>query len=748
MSRMGETNVYIAGMHCASCVLRVETALNAIPGVASAAVNLATESARVTYDTDTEAAAIDDEITRAIDAAGYTANIEGDESESDTASRRAAELRRQKRHVQIAALFAVPLLYVAMGPMIELPFPAALLPHMIWIQFLLCTPILIIGRTFFTSGIGIVLKTRASTMDTLVALGTGSAYVYSVAMSIAVWSGRVAPGAVHLYYEVAGMLIAVILLGRYFEAVARGRTSDAITALLGLRARTATVVRDGNEIEVPIDEVVKGNIIIVKPGEKIPVDGIVIRGESAVDESMITGESMPVEKTADSQVIGATINKQGSLRILAQKVGKETALAQIIKLVEDAQASKAPVQELADVIASYFVPAVLAIAIVAGGVWLAAGESPLFALTIFIAVMIIACPCSLGLATPTAVMVGTGIGARHGILIKNAAVLQAVRSINTIVFDKTGTLTAGEPVVTDLRPLEGVDEDELLRTAAIAEKRSEHPLAAAIVAEARQRGLALEEPTAFEALAGHGVRVTAGGAELLIGTRALMAGNSIDIEPAAAIIDALEQDARTAIFVARDGRLLGVIALADRVRPEAVDAIATLRRLGTRIVLLTGDNRRTAEAVARQIGITDTIAEVLPDEKAATIARLQADGSRIAMVGDGVNDAPALSQADVGIAIGSGTDVAIESADIVLVRSDPRDVATAITLSRYTMRKITQNLFWAFFYNVIGIPIAAGILYPFTGFLLNPMIAGAAMAFSSVTVVLNSLSMRRFRPSA
>jgi Cu+-exporting ATPase len=604
-------------------------------------------------------------------------------------------------------------------------------------------------------------------MDTLVAMGTGAAYLYSLAATImpeffagfttgAAAAAHGTPaghatggaGAAHMvpvYYEAAAVIIVLILLGKYFEARATGRTTAAIKRLIGLQAKTARVVRDGQEQDVPIEAVIVGDRVLVRPGEKIPVDGTVESGQSAVDESMLTGESMPVEKAAGDSVFGATINTTGALRLVATKVGADSALQQIVRLMQEAQGSKAPIARLADRISGVFVPIVIAIAVVTFGAWwfVSPADTRLsMALVTAVSVLIIACPCALGLATPTAIMVGTGRGAEQGILIKGGEALETAHRLTAIVLDKTGTITHGKPAVTNVTPAAGFDAAELLRLAASAEQHSEHPLAAAIVREAVGRGVALSEPAQFTAVVGHGVEATVEGKKLLVGKAALLQQRGVSITLADRAAE-LAASGRTPMFVAVDGREAGIIAVADTIRPESKDAIATMHGLGLRVVMMTGDNRRTADAVASQVGVDQVYAEVLPKDKADKVKALQAEGHIVGMVGDGINDAPALAQADVGLAVGTGTDVAMESADITLMRGDLRAVPQAIALSHATMRAIKQNLFWAFIYNLIGIPIAAGLLYPFTGWLLSPIIASAAMAFSSVSVVLNSLRLAR-----
>ena len=581
-------------------------------------------------------------------------------------------------------------------------------------------------------------------MDSLIAVGTSAAFIYGIYAVIRIFGGD-GSYAHRLYFETAGVIIALILLGRYLEARSKRKTSEAIKKLMGLAPKTATVIQDEQEMVIPIEEVEVGDVILVKPGEKIPVDGVVIHGRTSVDESMLTGESIPVEKDIGSTVTGASINKNGTIQFRATKVGKDTVLAQIIKLVEDAQGSKAPIAKMADVISGYFVPVVMGIAIIAGLAWYLSGQSVAFSLTIFISVLVIACPCALGLATPTAIMVGTGKGAEHGVLIKGGEVLETAHKIQTIVFDKTGTITEGQPEVTDVITTEDSDKQEIVRLAASAEKGSEHPLGEAIVRMARNENIETTQVDEFQALPGRGIEVVIDGKEVVLGNKKLMddKGISITLHDES---DRLAEEGKTPMFLAIDGVLVGIIAVADTIKPSSKRAIELLHRMGIEVVMITGDNTRTAQAIARQVGIDRVLAEVLPEDKANEIKKLQAAGRKVAMVGDGINDAPALAQADVGIAIGSGTDVAMESADIVLMRSDLLDVITAIQLSKNTIRNIKQNLFWAFAYNTAGIPIAAGLLYAFNGPLLNPMIAAGAMAFSSVSVVTNALRLKRFKP--
>lgn len=749
----GKAVISITGMTCASCAMKVENALKDTEGVLDAQVNFASEKAFVEYEPDTTDAA---KLEAVIVAAGYkpiktelsteagSGMAEMKEAEDVERAAREQEISTIKRKFVFAAVLSVPLLYVSMGHMLGLPVPGFVKGNLALVQFLLTTPIIAAGYQFYTKGFISVLRTRTTTMDTLVAIGTGSAYLYSLSISVQIWLGWVNPMA-DLYYEVSGLLITFILLGRWLEAVAKGKTSEAIKKLLGLQPKTATVLCHGEESEIPIAEVIAGDIVVVKPGQKIPVDGRVIEGYSSVDESMLTGESIPVEKSKGDEVIGATVNRTGSFRFEATKVGKDTALAQIIRLVEEAQGSKAPIQTLADKISAYFVPAVVFIGSAAFIIWLLAGQSFSFALTIFIAVLIIACPCALGLATPTAVMVGTGLGAQNGILVRSAQSLQDAYQIDAVVFDKTGTLTKGEPELTDTIPIDSKSENEVLRLAAIVEKNSEHPLGGAIVEGAKAKKIEILDPQSFDSLTGKGVRAKIDGKEVFLGNRKLLGDLRIDSSEVEEYLRKLEDQGKTAMIVTEDSQIVGLVAVADTPKEHSKEAVLVLQKLGKEVIMITGDNERTAKAIAKKLNIRRVLADVLPQDKADEIKKLQSEGLKVAMVGDGINDAPALTQADIGLAIGSGTDVAIESGDIVLIRDDLRDVVMAMDLSRYAMRKIKQNLFWAFFYNSVGIPVAAGLLYPFTGFLLNPIIAGAAMAFSSVSVVTNSLLMRRYK---
>lgn len=737
----GVLDLKVVGMDNPHCVGTVGGVLDGLKGVTSREL-FVNERAVIHYDPEVVSR---DEIFQAIRSAGYTPIEKTDEVADREKEARRGEIRTLKIKFILSSVLGAPLLMFAMGPHIGLPIPSFSSRVNSLLQFLLATPILIINYSFYTRGIVAVLRTRMATMDTLVALGTGSAWLYSTVVAVAIWTGTGNYSSENLYYEVAGMLIVFILLGKWLEAIAKGKTSEAIRALMGLQARTAIVVRDGTERDVPVEEVRIGDVILVKPGQKVPVDGMVIEGYSSVDESMLTGESIPVEKSPGDRVVGATLNKTGYFRFRAEKVGQDTALSHIIRLVEEAQGSKAPIQNLADRISAVFVPAVVLIAITAFLFWIAAGKSFIFALTVFIAVLIIACPCALGLATPTAIMMGTGIGARNGILIKSAEALQAIQEADTVVFDKTGTLTRGEPLLTDVMATGNISEDRLLELAATLEKNSEHPLGEAIVSSAVGRGLEISDPDSFQSVTGKGIRGRVSGVEVVLGNRSLISESGTIPGSVDGNIGALEAEGKTVMIALVDGSVAGMLAVADTPKEHSREVVDAFRKMGKRVIMITGDNQTTGMAIGRQLGIDEVLSEVLPEDKLDKIKRLQAENRKVVMVGDGINDAPALTQADVGLAIGSGTDVAIEAGDVVLIKDDIRDVVMAMDLSAYTMRKIKQNLFWAFVYNSLGIPIAAGILYPFTGFLLSPIVAGVAMAFSSVSVVSNSLLMRRYR---
>ena len=741
-----EVSIPISGMTCASCAKAIEKSISKLNGIKEVSVNLANEKARVVYDSSQVRLS---EIKNAIIKAGYTPlEIEKTSYEDLHQERKQKEINNLFRRFIIASIFAVPLLLIAMAHVVGLPLPEIISPekhplNFALVQPILAVPVVIAGYKFYTAGFSRLLKLQPN-MDSLIATGTSAAILYSFFAIYQIAMGNY-QYVKEMYFETAGVIIALVLLGKYLEAVSKGKASEAIKKLMGLAPKTAVVVQGDNEIVIPIEEVEVGDILLVKPGEKIPVDGEVIEGRSFVDESMLTGESIPVEKAPGSKVIGATINKNGTLKIKATKVGKNTVIAQIIKLVEDAQSSKAPIARLADVISGYFVPVVILIAVISAIAWYFLSDSFTFALRIFITVLVIACPCALGLATPTAVMVATGKGAENGILIKSSEALETLHKVTTIVFDKTGTITEGKPKVTDIIPANGWEKEKLLQIAASAERFSEHPLGEAIVFAAKERNLKLFEVSQFEAISGHGIEAVVDGKKILVGNEKLMqdkgveTGFLLDVEK-------LSQQAKTPMFVAINGKFAGIIAVSDLIKPNAKRAIELLHNMGIEVVMITGDNSKTANAIAQQVGIEKVLANVLPQDKANKVKELQRQGKKIAMVGDGINDAPALAQADVGIAIGSGTDVAAEAADVVLMKNDMLDVVNAILLSKKTIQNIKQNLFWAFFYNTLGIPIAAGVLHIFGGPLLNPMIAAFAMALSSVSVVSNALRLKRFKP--
>ena len=775
----------IRGMSCASCAARVERTVRGLGGVSQAVVNLAAEKLYVVYDG--EAISLDD-IKMAVTGTGFQVAEEpapnADAADEANAGKE-REIKVLRLKLTISAVLCAPLFYIAMAPMIpfiSLPYPGALdmMEHPLrfaLLQLALTVPIVAAGHKFYTVGFKALVK-RSPNMDSLIAIGTSAAFVYSLCNTYLIMLGSV--HAVHsLYYETAGVIVTLILLGKTLEAVTKGKTGEALKKLLGLAPKTAIVVQHGSEsgaagieAEIPIDDVVIGDILVVKPGAKIPVDGTVVWGRSAVDESMLTGESMPVDKSEGDLVYAATINTTGTFRFRSEKVGSDTALAQIIRLVEDAQGSKAPIAAIGDKVSAYFVPIACLIAAASGISWFAARGDIEFALTAFIAVLVISCPCALGLATPTAIMVGTGKGAENGILIKSGEALEVAHKVDTIVLDKTGTITEGRPAVTDVLALGGCAQERLLQFAASAEKGSEHPLGQAVVNYAALRGVELLAADSFASITGHGIEAVVGGTAVLAGNKKLMDGRGIALDEECALdneasglpgfierltdvevkmttaLDCaamLADEGKTPVYVAFDGRLAGIVAVADVVKPGSRAAIDALRRMGLETAMITGDNRKTAAAIAEQVGIDRVFSEVLPQEKAGEVRKLQDAGLKVAMVGDGINDAPALTQADVGIAIGSGTDVAIESADIVLMRSDLMDVPTAILLSKKTITNIKQNLFWAFLYNSTLIPVAAGILFVFGGPMLNPMLAAGAMGLSSVSVLMNALRLKRFK---
>ena len=732
----------VEGMSCSACANRVERITKKIDGVESANVNFATE--KLTVRVDAEKVRYSD-IKLAVDKAGF--KLIKEEDQIKEVSKKKDESKILLNRFIFSLIFTVPLLIISMGHMVGMPLPSIIDPmknplNFALIQLVLTIPVMVAGYKFYKIGYKNLFKLSPN-MDSLIAIGTSAAVAYGLFAIYKILNGET-HYAMHLYFESAVVILTLITLGKYLEAVSKGKTSEAIKKLMGLAPKTATIIKNGKEVSIPIEEVIVGDIILVKPGEKLPVDGEIIEGSTSIDESMLTGESIPVEKNIGSTVIGASINKSGFIKYKATKVGKDTALAQIVKLVEEAQGTKAPIAKMADIIAAYFVPTVMALAIIAAVGWLIAGESNVFALTIFISVLVIACPCALGLATPTAIMVGTGKGAENGVLIKGGEALETTYKIDTIVFDKTGTITEGKPKVTDII-CNGIKEEEVLVLAASAEKGSEHPLGEAIVREAEDRSLEFKSLEHFKAVPGHGIEVTIEGKDILLGNKKLMIENNINIESLYVESDRLATEGKTPMYIAINNKLSGIIAVADTVKENSKAAIEELKKMNVNVAMITGDNKKTAEAIAKSVGIDIVLAEVLPEDKANEVKKLQGQNRKVAMVGDGINDAPALVQADVGIAIGSGTDVAIESADIVLMKSDLKDVVTAIRLSKATIKNIKENLFWAFGYNVLGIPVAMGVLRIFGGPLLNPMIAAAAMSFSSVSVLLNALRLKKFK---
>ncbi|MGE1195367.1 heavy metal translocating P-type ATPase [Priestia megaterium] len=725
----------ITGMTCAACSTRIEKGLNKLEGVTKASVNLALETASVEYSPSQIAP---QDITQRVEKLGYGAKLKSEEREEEQ-SYREKELSKQRGKFWFSFILSVPLLWAMVSHFTFTSFIP--LPHMLmnpWVQLALATPVqFVVGKQFYVGAFK-ALRNKSANMDVLVALGTSAAYFYSLYFSLKSLGSSAHTN--QLYYETSAILITLILLGKLFEANAKGRSSEAIKKMMGLQAKTAVVIRDGAEVEIPVEEVQKGEFIFIKPGEKVPVDGEIIEGQSALDESMLTGESVPVDKNIGDKVIGATLNKNGFLKIKATNVGRETALAQIIKVVEEAQGSKAPIQRLADYISGIFVPIVVGIALLTFFVWyiwIAPGEfAP--ALEKLIAVLVIACPCALGLATPTSIMAGSGRAAEFGILFKGGEHLEATHKIDTILLDKTGTVTNGTPELTDVRIAQDYEENELLQLVASAERLSEHPLAQALVAGIKNKGIEIQDPLSFEAIPGYGVKATVQERELLVGTRKLMNQHKVNIDTALEEMTNLEREGKTVMLVALDGKYAGMLAVADTIKVTSKEAVSRLKEMGLEVMMITGDNRQTAQAIAMQAGIEHVIAEVLPEGKAEEVKKLQQQGKKVAMVGDGINDAPALALADIGMAIGTGTDVAMEAADITLMRGDLMSIADAIEMSRKTISNIKQNLFWAMGYNTLGIPIAA------VG-LLAPWVAGAAMAFSSVSVVLNALRLQRVR---
>lgn len=738
----------IEGMSCSACSAAVERVTRKLPGMAASSVNLATNRGVFEYDP-TQVKLT--EIKAAIEKAGYTPKEAHSETRDEEAEKREKALKKMRFRLAVATVFSLPVLYIAMAhmfPKLGVPLPGFMSSHdfplvFALVQLFLTVPVMLAGSKFFTIGLRSLYK-GSPNMDTLVAIGTGSAFLYGIFATVKIYLGDFS-FAESLYFESAAVVITLVMLGKYLEAVSKGKTSEAIKKLLNLRPKTALLLKNGVELEIPVDEVAVGDMVLVRPGGIIPVDGVVVEGMTTVDESMLTGESLPVEKQPDSKVTGGSINHEGLLKIKVAYVGEDTALSKIIRLVEDAQGKKAPIAKLADVISGYFVPVVLAIAFLAAGAWALSGQDFNFVLTIFVSVLVIACPCALGLATPTAIMTGTGKGAELGVLIKGGEALETTHKITTVVLDKTGTITEGKPEVTDNRNYSSLGDPDILQLAASAERGSEHPIAKAIVNRAQKSNLELSEPTEFKAIPGRGIKAVVNGTKVLAGNRKLMEEQGISLDVAAGDERNLAAQGKTLMFIALNGDLAALLAAADQVKPSSKAAIDQLKKIGIKVAMITGDHKETALAIGREVGIDEVLANVLPENKAQEIQKLQDRGEKVAMVGDGINDAPALVQAHIGMAIGTGTDVAVESADIVLMRGELTEVSAAIALSRATMRNIKQNLFWAFIYNVIGIPVAAGVLFLFGGPLLSPILAGGAMAMSSVSVVSNALRLKRFR---
>lgn len=752
IAQEGTTQTFaIEGMTCASCAQTIEKAVGKLSGVDKASVNLATEKMQVSYNP--SAISVSD-VTGAVSNSGYAAVLETtDTQDNSRAEKREKKEKRIKQLLNrfgISIIFTIPVLIISMGHMVGMPLPNIVDPminafNFSLLQLILTLPIMVVSWEYFQKGFKSLFKGHPN-MDSLIALGTAAAFVYSLAATIGTGLGY-GNFSDLLYYEVTGVILALHTLGLFLEERSKGQMSSAIEKLVNLAPKTARVIRNGVEQEITVAEVALGDVIRVRPGESMPVDGVVVEGRTSVDESMLTGESIPVEKESGDEVIGASINKNGSIDYRATRVGSDTTLSQIIKLVEDAQGSKAPIARMADIITRYFVPIVIALSVLAGIAWLIAGQSGIFALSVIITTLVIACPCALGLATPTSIMVGTGKGAEHGVLIKSGEALETTHNLDSIVFDKTGTLTEGKPIVTDILGTPLITKENLLYYAASGETGSEHPLGEAIVQKSKEENMTLAKPDHFEAIPGHGIRVEIEGKDMYIGNRKLMLEQKIDLSSMEKESDRLADEGKTPMYLSVDGELAGIIAVADTLKENSMKAVKELRRRGVEVIMITGDNKRTAKAIAKQVGIDSVLSEVLPEDKAEEVKKLQEAGKKVAMVGDGINDAPALAQADIGIAVGSGTDVAIESADIVLMRNDLTAVLTAIDLSHTTLRNIKQNLFWAFAYNLVGLPVAMGLLYIFGGPLMSPIFAAVAMSFSSVSVLLNALRLRRFKPS-
>ena len=751
MKKLENKSFAIEGMTCASCAQTIEKAVGKLSGVDKVSVNLATEKMQVSYNPSVISVS---DVTGAVSNSGYAAVLETtdtqDHSRAEKREKKEKRMKQLSNRFWVSIIFTIPLLIISMGHMVGMPLPNIIDPmtnplNMSLLQLILTLPIMVVSWEYFQKGFKTLFKGHPN-MDSLIALGTAAAFVYSLAATIATGLGY-GNFSDLLYYEVTGVILTLHTLGLFLEERSKGQMSSAIEKLVNLAPKTARVIRNGVEQEITVDEVALGDVIRVRPGESMPVDGVIVEGRTSVDESMLTGESIPVEKEIGDEVIGASINKNGSIDYRATRVGSDTTLSQIIKLVEDAQGSKAPIARMADIITRYFVPIVIALAVLAGIAWLIAGQSGIFVLSVIITTLVIACPCALGLATPTGIMVGTGKGAEHGVLIKSGEALETTHNLDTIVFDKTGTLTEGKPIVTDILVTPLITKENLLYYAASGETGSEHPLGEAIVQKSKEENMTLAKPDYFEAIPGHGIRVEIEGKDMYIGNRKLMLEQKIDLSSMEKESDRLADEGKTPMYLSVDGELAGIIAVADTLKENSMKAVKELRRRGVEVIMITGDNKRTAKAIAKQVGIDSVLSEVLPEDKAEEVKKLQEAGKKVAMVGDGINDAPALAQADIGIAVGSGTDVAIESADIVLMRNDLTAVLTAIDLSHATLRNIKQNLFWAFAYNLVGIPVAMGLLHIFGGPLMNPMFAAVAMSFSSVSVLLNALRLRRFKPA-